>query len=65
MCRPIVLGDIPVFLHIAVSRVHNAYREGEYPTLYYPVKRHCVKSYAISSIGHHRYKGLLIGVEWY
>jgi len=23
-------------------RVHNIYREGEYPTLYYPVKRHCV-----------------------
>ena len=46
------------------TRVHNIYREGEYPTLYYPVKRHCVKSYAISGIRHHRYKGLLIGVEY-
>ena len=45
-------------------RVHNIYSMGEYPTLYYPVKRHCVKSHAISSRRHPHYKGLLIGVEW-
>jgi len=26
-----------------IARVHNIYREGEYPTLYCPIKRHCVK----------------------
>jgi len=46
-------------------RVHNIYGEGEYPTLYYPVKRHCVESYAISSRRLRCYKGQLIGVEWH
>jgi len=47
-----------------LPRVHNIYCEGEYPTLYYPVKKTCVKSYAIPSRRLRRYKGLLIGVEW-
>ena len=28
------------YTNLLVARVHNIYREGEYPTLYYPVKRH-------------------------
>ena len=52
-------------LQYVISRVHNIYSEGEYPTLHYPVKRHWVKSYTISSRRLRRYKGLLIGVKWH
>jgi len=38
-----LLPAINYLLSNIAPRVHNIYREGEYPTLYCPIKRHCVK----------------------
>jgi len=56
----VIFGAIPTTA-LPYCLIH---REGEYPTLYYPVKRHCIISYTISSIRLCHYKGLFIGVEW-